>query len=159
MTRVSEESVDECRRQLREDMKLLGEDNWDPQRMKEDVSSVLACPLIYGSSDVADSAEYVADSAEYGKVVAVLFADSTQVGAFDEGMITQIVAACEEFGRYLQCIAHSQAPELISVKSQATCYSGAGDNSELFNSFSLLTASKAQPPRVPVGYINLDWWT
>jgi len=150
-TRRLDASDDECRRLLREDMKRLGEDNWDPRRMKDDVSSLFACPLIYRSSNVGEPAND-------GKVVAVLFADSTQVGAFDEETITQIVAACEEFGRYLQCIAQSQALELISVKSQATSYSAPDDSAELFKEFSLLTASKAQPPRVPVEYINLDWW-
>jgi hypothetical protein len=151
LTTRLEHSDDECRRLLREDMKRLGEDNWDPQRMKDDVSSVFACPLIYVSGEVAEAKD--------GKVVAVLFADSTQVGAFDEETVTQIVAACEEFGRYLQCIAQSQARELINVKSQATYYSAADDSAELFKGFSLLTASKAQPPRMPVEYINLDWWT
>jgi hypothetical protein len=69
------------------------------------------------------------------------------------------VAGCEEFGRYLQLVARSEASELISVKSQAKCYLDDGSSVEAFDKFSLLTASTKQAPRVPVEYINLEWWT
>ena len=151
--RPQDMSDDECRHLLREDMKRLGGENWDPQRMKDDVSSLFACPLIYKAGDVGEPTKS-------GRVVAVLFADSTKGAAFDERTVTQIVAACEEFGRYLQRIAESKATELISVKSQATSHSAEDDKTaELFKDFSLLTASSSPPPRVPVEYINLDWWT
>jgi hypothetical protein len=142
----------ECKDLLRKDMRLLNGDSWDPKKMDDEVSALFACPLIH-LSDGAD------DPAKAGKVVAVLFADSTEVAAFGEDTVTQIVAACEEFGRYLERIAKSDARELISVKSQAMCYLPADSTAPVFDGFSLLSASPAQPPRVPVEYINLDWWT
>ena len=152
-TRPSGRPDGECKDLLRKDMQLLNGDSWDPKRMEDEVSALFACPLIH-MSDNAD------DPAKTGKVVAVLFADSTEVAAFGEDTVTQIVAACEEFGRYLQRIARSEATELISVKSQATCYLDDDESAAgLFGGFSLLTASSALPPRVPVEYINLDWWT
>jgi hypothetical protein len=151
-TRSLDRPDDECRGLLREDMKLLGGDDWDPRRMDDTVASLFACPLIYMNGDGADPVKA-------GKVVAVLFADSTKVGAFDEGTVTQIVAACEEFGRYLRRIARSEARELFSVKSQATCYLDQNSAAGLLDSFSLLTASPAPAPRVPVEYINLEWRT
>lgn len=151
ITQPLDRSEDECRRILRDDMQRLNGDTWDPQRMDDEVSALFACPLIYVNNDVGD-----ADKP--GKVVAVLFADSTERGAFNEQTASQIVAACEEFGRYLQHIAQGEARELISVESQATYYLGDDSTSELFSKFSLLTASQASAPRVPVEYINLEWW-
>jgi hypothetical protein len=152
LTQPSGRSEDECRRLLREDMERLNGKSWDPERMGDDVSAVFACPLIYTSKDVTESNKS-------SKVVAVLFADSTERAAFNEETVTQIAAACEEFGRYLQRIAQSEARELISVESQTTCYlDDDEDSSELFNKFSLLTASQANAPRVAVEYINLESW-
>lgn len=143
---IGKETDHKWERLLQEDMKRLGGDNSDPKKMDDDVFALFVCPLIYMSDDVTDPGKT-------GKVVAVLFADSTKAGAFDEETVTQIVAACEEFGLYLRRIARSEAPELISVKSQATCY--LADDSVAVDDFSLLTASPARPPRVPVEYINL----
>jgi hypothetical protein len=151
-TRPSGRPDGECKALLRKDMQLLNGDSWDPQRMDDDVSALFACPLVYVGEDVADPAKA-------GKVVAVLFADSTEAAAFGEDTVAQIVVACEEFGRYLQRIARSEARELVSVKSQAMSYFPAESAAPLFNGFSLLTASPTSPPHVPVEYINLDWWT
>ncbi len=148
---LKDQSEEECGRLLRGDMQRLGGDEWDPKRMEDEVSALFACPLIYVSSN----ADY---STKADKVVAVLFADSTEVAAFGEETVTQIVAACEEFGRYLQRIASSEARELISVKSQATCYTPKDSAKSLFDGFSILTKSALQAPRVPVEYINVDWW-
>lgn len=151
-TRHSDRPIDECRRRLREDMKLLGGDDWDPQRMDDSVASLFACPLICTSEDGADTVGA-------GRVVAVLFADSTKVGAFDEETVGKIVTACQEFGKYLQGIAQREPRELISVKSQATSYLAHDSAGEPFERFSLLTVSPTLAPRVPIEYINLDWWT
>jgi hypothetical protein len=150
-TRSLDRSDEECRQLLRDDMKRLNGDNWDPKRMDNEVLSLFACPLVCMVEDGADSVN--AD-----KVVAVLFADSTEVAAFDEQTVSQIVAGCEEFGRYLQRIARSKTREVISVKSQATCYLDADSTAGMFDSFSILTASPTRAPRVPVEYINLEWW-
>jgi hypothetical protein len=151
-TRHSDRPIDECRELLRVDMKLLGGEKWDPRRMDNEVSSLLACPLIYTSANGDDSVEA-------RKVVAVLFADSTKVGAFDEDTVAKIVTACKEFGKYLHSIVQSKPHELFSVKSQAT-YNLADDSAGGdFGRFSLLTGSPTPPPRIPVEYINLDWWT
>jgi hypothetical protein len=152
MTRPLGRSDDECRTLLRAEMKLLGGESWDPGKMGDEVASVFACPLIYKSEESGD-----ADKA--GKVVAVLFADSTNAAAFDDGTVTQIVAACEEFGRYLQLIAQSEPRELLNAKSQATSHSIDEGARQQLKDFSLVTAASIPPPRIPVEYINLDWWT
>lgn len=151
ITQPLNRSEEECRRLLSEDMKHLGGDRWDPQKMGDEVSALFACPLICRNEDGTDSVKR-------DKVVAVLFADSTERSAFSEEIVPQIVAACEEFGRYLGRIARNDASELISVKSQAKYYLDNG-TSELFEKFSLLKVSEINPPRVPVEYINLEWST
>lgn len=151
-TRPQDHPEGELKGLLHKDMQHLNGENWDPKRMDDDVCALFACPLI-SKSDAG------ADPVKSGKVVAVLFADSTLATAFDDETVSQIVAACEEFGRYLQSIAQNQAPELISVKSQATYYAPEVDNAAEFKELSILTPSEIQPPCVPVEYINLDWWT
>ena len=152
MTRPLDRSDDECRALLRMEMEFLGGENWDPEKMGEEVASVFACPLIYMN-------EGSSNTDEAGKVVAVLFADSTRATAFNDETVTQIVAACEEFGRYLQRIAQSEPREVLNVKSQATSYPIDSSTREQLKDFSLLTAASTAPPRIPVEYINLDWWT
>src|SRR6185437_13958268 len=100
------------------DMQLLNEAAWDPRKMDSEVLSLFACPLIYSDG--------LGNGVKADKVVAVLFADSTELAAFGEETVKKIVAACEEFGRYVHGIAQRQArgeaAELISVKWQATSY-------------------------------------
>jgi len=133
-------------------MKLLGDENWDPEKMGDEVSSVFACPLIYMGEDGGDAVNA-------GRVVAVLFADSTKADAFNDETVTQIVAACEEFGRYLHRIPQSERRELLNVKSQATSHPIDTSVRLQLKDFSLLAAASTTPPRIPVEYINLDWWT
>ena len=152
ITRPLGRSDDECRRLLRVDMQRLGGDGWDPEKMGDEVASVFACPLVYTSEDSGD-----ADKA--GKVVAVLFADSTKADAFNDETVAQIVTACKEFGRYLKRIAQGEPRELLNIKSQATAHSIDGNAKQGLGDFSLLTALSTPPPRIPVEYINLDWWT
>jgi hypothetical protein len=145
--------VDTYKQRLREDMKSLGGDSWDPKRMDDEVAALFACPLVFCPA-VDDN------PSRKETVVAVLFADSTQVGSFDEACIAQIVAACEEFGRYLGRIAGGRVSEVISVESQATSY--AADHiarAEILEKLTILKPSPATPPCVPVEYINLEWWT
>jgi len=151
ITRPLGRSDDECRRLLRKDMKLLGDENWDPEKMGDDVSSVFACPLIYMGEDSGDAVNA-------GRVVAVLFADSTKADAFDDETATQVVAACEEFGRYLHRLPQSERRELLNVKSQATSHPIDTSARLQLKDFSLLAVA-SPPPRIPVEYINLDWWT
>lgn len=139
---------DEYREQLRDDMKRLGGDKWDPKRMDLEVSSLFACPLVFCAAE--------ADPIAAGKVVAVLFADSTQVGAFDDQTARQIVAACEEFGRYLERIAQGKATELVSVQSQATSYSP--ESAASVGDLKILKKSDIVPPRVSLEHLNLEWW-
>lgn len=152
MSRPLGRSDDECRRLLRADMQRLGGESWDPEKMDEEVASVFACPLVYMSEDSGDTNKA-------GKVVAVLFADSTKATAFNDETVTQIVAACEEFGRYLHRVGQSEPREVLNVKSQATSHSIDGSARRQLEEFSLLTAASTPPPRIPVEYINLDWWT
>lgn len=151
-TQALDQGKDEAKRLLREDMKLLGGDSWDPQKMGDDVSAVFACPLIR----VSDNDREAVTTRD---VVAVLFADSIEVGAFDEDTVKQIVAACEEFGRYLRRIAKGEASELISVKSQATFLPEDSSAAQLFDDLSILKPSPSPPPRVAVEYLNLEWLT
>lgn len=139
---------EESRRLLVEDMKHLGGDSWDPEKMPEDVSAVFACPLVR----VSDGSPVTTSS-----VVAVLFADSTEEGAFDEGTVKQIVEACEEFGRYLQSIDQGKVTELISVKSQATCLPEDSSAARTLDDLLILKPSPLLPPRVDIEYLNLEW--
>jgi hypothetical protein len=145
---------DEHRQLLRDDMQRLGGEAWDPKRMDDEVSSLFACPLIYQPSGSGDPTTE-------GGVVAVLFADSTEVGAFDESCVAQIVASCEEFGRYLARVEVGEVREVINVKAQATFYRTAipDPKTAILNDLKILKASTASPPKVPVGFINLEWWT
>jgi hypothetical protein len=151
MTQALDQSDDESRRLLCEDMRHLNGDGWDPQRMASDVAAVFACPLIRlidsGSKGIATR-----------EVVAVLFADSTEARAFDEETVTEIVAACEEFGRYLQRVAQGAVPELISVKSRESYALPVTDGAVgVFDNLSILKPSTLPPPRVAIEYLNLEW--
>jgi hypothetical protein len=101
----------------------------------------------------------VDDPVETGKVVGVLFADSTEVGVFDDGaVIAQIVAACEEFGRYLGHVADGKFDEIISVESQATSHQDDHISAaEVLNQLKVLKPADVRPARVRVERINLEW--
>jgi hypothetical protein len=146
-----ERAVDVYHQLLRKDMERLNGDDWDPKRMDDEVAALFACPLVFcpaGNDPIAT-----------GKVVGVLFADSTQVGAFDGACVAQIIASCEEFGRYLERTLGSNS-EVISVNAQATSYSADHvASAQILEKLTVLKASAATPPRVPVEHINLEWWT
>jgi hypothetical protein len=144
-------SDDESSHLLRKDMERLNGDHWDPQRMKDDVAAVLACPLIR----VSDGLNGGAATRE---VVAVVFADSTKADAFSgEGIVAEIVAACEEFGRYLLRVIQGDVPELISVRSLATALPEDNRAAEVFGDLVILKPSASRPPQVPIKFLNLEW--
>jgi len=141
--------LDTYKQRLQKDMQILGGDSWDPKKMDDEVAALFACPLVFSP----------AATNHKEAVVGVLFADSAQVGGFDEACVAQIVAACEEFGRYLGRIASDTVSEVISVRSQATSYAVEEIAIAKLEELTILKASTATPPRVPVEHINLEWWT